>query len=156
VAMNIICTDTQDFNLSMAKKHGARLVLNPLQDNVLAKVRELTGGKGADVVLVVADVPNIIDQASSLIRKRGEVGVVALINERIPIYPLYFVVNEMNLFGVSSYETKDFIKATEMINNGLDLSDFITRKLSLEDSQKALSILSDKQENVVKVIVEVK
>jgi L-iditol 2-dehydrogenase len=153
---NIICTDTQDFNLSMAEKHGARLVLNPLQDDVVAKVREFTGGRGADVVLVIADAKNIIDQASSMVRKRGEVGMVAVISEQIPVYPFNFIANEMNLFGVASYETKDFVKATEMVNNGLDLNDFITQRLSLEDSQKALSILNEKKEHVVKIIVEVK
>jgi L-iditol 2-dehydrogenase len=152
---NIICTDTQDFNLSMAKKHGAKLVLNPLQDDVVAKVREFTGGKGADVVLVIADAKNIIDQASSMVRKRGEVGMVAVISEKIPVYPFNFVANEMNLFGVSSYETKDFVKATEMINNGLDLTDFVTQKFGLDESQKALSILNEKKKHVVKIVVEV-
>ena len=42
-----------------------------------------------------------------------------------------------------------------MINNGLDLNDFITHKLPLEKSQEALDILSQKKEYVVKVIVEV-
>jgi L-iditol 2-dehydrogenase len=153
---NIICTDTQVFNLNMAKSQGAKLTLNPLQDDVVAKVREFTGGRGADVVLVIADAKNIIDQASSMVRKRGEVGMVAVISEQIPVYPFNFIANEMNLFGVASYETKDFVKATEMVNNGLDLSDFITQRLSLEDSQKALCILNERKEHVVKIIVEVK
>jgi L-iditol 2-dehydrogenase len=152
---NIICTDTQDFNLSMAKKHGAKLVLNPLQDDVVAKVREFTGGRGADVVLIMADAKNIIDQAASLVTKRGVIGLVALITEKIPIYPFDFVAGELNLLGVTTYETKDFVKATEMINNGLDLSDFITQRLSLENSQKALSILSERKEHAIKIIVEV-
>jgi L-iditol 2-dehydrogenase len=153
---NIICTDTQEFNLKMAVKQGAKLALNPSQDDVVAKVREFTAGRGADVVLIMADAKNIIDQAASLVRKRGEIGLVAMITEKIPVYPFNFVSGELSLFGAVTYETKDFLKAAEMINNGLDLTDLVTQKLSLEDSQKALSILSDKQENVVKVIVEVK
>jgi L-iditol 2-dehydrogenase len=153
---HIICTDTQEFNLNMAKKQGAKQVLNPLQDDIVAKVRELTGGRGADVALVMAEANNIIDQASSVVRKRGEVGLVAIIIQKIPVYPHNFVANELTLFGAATYETKDFTKAAEMINNGLDLSDFITQKLSLEESQKALSILNAKKENVVKIIVEVR
>jgi L-iditol 2-dehydrogenase len=153
---NIICTDTQDFNLSMAKKLGAKLVLNPLHDDVVAKVREFTDGRGADVALIMANAKNIIDQASSVVRRRGEIGLVAMINEKIPVYPFNFVAGELTLFGAVTYETKDFVKAAKMINNGLDLNDFVTQRLSLDDSQKALSILSDKKENVIKVIVEVK
>jgi L-iditol 2-dehydrogenase len=152
---NIICTDTQEFNLGMAKKHGAKLVLNPLKDDVVAKVREFTGGKGADVALIMADAKNIIDQAASIVSKRGEIGMVAMITEKIPVYPFNFVAGELTLFGAATYETKDFVKAAEMVNNGLDLSDFVTQKLRLEDSQEALNLLSEKTENVVKIIVEV-
>jgi L-iditol 2-dehydrogenase len=153
---NIICTDTQDFNLGMAKKHGAKLVLNPLRDDVVAKVKEFTGGRGAAAVLIMADAKNIIDQAASLVTQRGVIGLVALITEKIPVYPFDFVAGELNLLGATTYETKDFVKATEMINKGLDLSDFITQRLSLEDSQKALCILNERKEHVIKIIVEVK
>jgi L-iditol 2-dehydrogenase len=152
---NIICTDTQKFNLSMAKRQGAKLVLNPLQDDVVAKVREFTAGRGADVALVTAEAKNIIDQASAMVRKRGEVGLVSIITEKIPVYPCSFVFNELTLFGTMAHETKDFLKAAEMINNGLDLTDFVTQKLALDDCQKALSLLNDKKEDVIKVIIEV-
>jgi L-iditol 2-dehydrogenase len=152
---NIICTDIQDFNLGMAMNQGAKLGLNPLKEDIIAKVREFTGGRGADVALITAGAKNIIDQASSLVKKRGEIGLVAMITEQIPVYPLNFSGNELTLFGVASYVKKDFIKAVEMVNDGLDLSDFITQKLNLNESQKALSILNEKKENVIKVIVEV-
>lgn len=152
---NIICTDTQEFNLEMARKQGAALTLNPLKEDVVAKVKEFTGGRGVDVALIAADSKVIVDQASSMVRKRGEVGIIAMITEKIPVYTYNFVFNEQTLFGAMTYETKDFAKATEMINNGLDLSDFVTQKLPLEESQKALDVLSQKKENVVKVIVEV-
>jgi L-iditol 2-dehydrogenase len=153
---NIICTDTQDFNLTMAKKHGAKLVLNPLRDDVVAEVKEFTGGRGADAALIMADAKNIIDQAAALMKKRGEIGLVALITEKIPVYPFNFVAGELNLFGATTYETEDFAKAAEMINNGADLSDFVTQRLSLEESQKALDILKERKEHVIKIIVEVK
>ncbi|MDF2533331.1 MAG: gutB 2 [Clostridia bacterium] len=152
---NIICTDTQEFNLEMALKQGATLALNPLKEDVVAKVKEFTGGRGVDVALIAADSKVIVDQASAMVRKRGEVGIIAMITEKIPVYTYSFVFNEQTLFGAMTYETKDFIKATDMINDGLDLSDFLTQKLPLEETQKALDVLNEKKENVVKVIVEV-
>lgn len=152
---NIICTDTQEFNLEMALKQGAVLALNPLKEDVVAKVKEFTGGRGADVALIAADAKVIVDQASAMVRKRGEIGIVAMITEKIPVYTYSFVFNEQTIFGAMTYETKDFAKAADMINKGLDLSDFLTQKLPLEKSQEALDILSEKKGNVVKVIVEV-
>lgn len=151
----IICTDTQQFNLDMAKQQGATLALNPLKDDVEAIVKEFTNGKGVDVAIVAADAKVIVDQASSIVKKRGEVGIVAMITEQIPVNTYNFVFNEINLFGAMTYETKDFVKATHLINNGLNLSDFITQRLPLAQSQEALDVLSKKKENVVKVLVEV-
>lgn len=152
---NIICTDTQEFNLKMALKQGARLALNPLKEDVAAKVKEFTGGRGADVAIIAADSKIIVDQASAMVRKRGEVGIIAMITEKIPVDTYSFVFNEQTLFGAMTYETKDFAKAAKMINDGLDLSDFLTQKIPMEESQKALDILNEKKENVIKVIVEV-
>jgi L-iditol 2-dehydrogenase len=152
---NIICTDTQEFNLQMALKQGAKLALNPLKEDVVSIVKEFTGGRGADVAIIAANSPVILDQASAVVRRRGEVGLISMITEKIPVYTYSFVFNEQTLFGAMTYETKDFVKAAQMINNGLDLSDFLTQKLPLEESQKALDVLSEKKENVVKVIVEV-
>jgi L-iditol 2-dehydrogenase len=152
---NIICTDTKEFNLSMAKKQGAKLVLNPLKEDVMTKVREYTGGRGADVVLIAAEAKNIIDQALSIVRKRGEICLLALICEKIPVDPFSVVINELTLYGAVSHDAKDFLRATETVNNGLSLNDFITQEFSLDDTQKALNILNEKKENVIKIIVEV-
>ncbi len=152
---NIICTDTQAFNLAMAIKHGAKLALNPLNEDVVSKAMKFTNGRGVDVALVAADSTEIVDQASAMVRKRGEVGIIAMITHPIPVYTYRFVFNELTLFGAMTYETRDFVKAAHMINNGLDLSDFLTQKLALSQSQKALDILNKKEESVVKVIVEV-
>jgi len=152
---NIITTDTQQFNLDMAMKQGATMALNPKEVDVVQKVLEFTNGRGADVVIVAAASKEIIDQASEMTRKRGEVGIISMITEKIPVYTYSFVNKEQTLFGAMTYQTKDFVKAAKMINEGLDLSDFITQKLPLEKSQEALEILSKKEVGVVKVIVEV-
>ncbi|HAM80898.1 zinc-dependent alcohol dehydrogenase [Ornithinibacillus bavariensis] len=152
---NIICTDTQQFNLDMALQQGATLALNPLEVDVVEKVKEFTNGRGVDVALVCAGAPGIVDQASSMTRRRGEVGIVAMITEKIPVNTYNFVFNEISLFGAMTYETKDFEKATEMVNEGLDLNAFITQRLPFAETEHGLSILDEKKENVVKVIIEV-
>jgi L-iditol 2-dehydrogenase len=151
----VVCTDTAPFNRGMALKLGAAAALDPAGEDVAARVRELTGGRGADLVLVCAGADGILDQASACVRKRGEIGLVAMITRKIPFYCYSMVFNEQTMYGAMTYETRDFAKAAEMVNNGLDLRDFVTQKLPLEKSQEALDILSRKKENVIKVIVTV-
>jgi L-iditol 2-dehydrogenase len=150
---NIICTDTSSFNRETALKQGAIAVLDPRTDDVAAKVRELSGGLGADLAIVAAGADNILDQASACVRKRGEIGLVSMITKKIPFYCYSVVFNEQNIYGSMTYETRDFKKAVDMVNGGLDLSAFITQRLDLNHTQDALDILSQKKENVIKVIV---
>ncbi len=149
----IVTTDTAPFNREMSMRLGATLSLDPLTTDVPARVRELTCGRGVDLAIVAAGAANILDQASACVRKRGEIGLVAMITERIPFYSYGIVFNEQTVYGAMTYETRDFTKAAKIINDGLDLSALVTHKFGLERSQEALDILSRKKENVVKVLV---
>jgi len=151
----IITTDTAPFNRKMSMEQGATAALDPISEDVTAKVKELTNGRGADLALVCAGADGILDQASACVRKRGEIGLVAMITHPIPFYCYGVVFNEQSIYGAMTYETRDFVKAAEMINGGVDFSAFVTQEFDLAQSQEALDILNQKKENVIKVIVTV-
>ena len=150
----IVCTDTAQFNLDMAHKYGATLAVNPLETDVVDAVKKLTNGKGADLALIAAGAPNILDQASSCVRKQGEIGLIAMITEKIPFHSYQIVPNEQIIYGAITYTPADFKEAVDMVNGGLDLSGFVTQTMDLEHTQEGLEILSQKREHVVKVMIE--
>ena len=151
---NIICTDTAEYNREMALKFGAHYALDPLKEDVVARVKEITGGVGVDASLVCAGAPNIIDQASSCTKKQGLVGLVAMITKNIPVYTYGFVFNEQKLIGSMTYAHKYFAEAVELVNNGLDLKDYVTQVFPLDEAQDALACLAEKKEHVIKVLVK--
>ena len=53
-----------------------------------------------------------------------------------------------------TYSSQDFQEAVDMVNAGLDLDDFITQTMDLAHAQEGLDILSQKTENVVKVMIK--
>ncbi|WP_071706008.1 zinc-dependent alcohol dehydrogenase [Murdochiella vaginalis] len=150
----IIATDTQQFNRDMAMQFGANITLDPLNCDVAEEVKKVTDGKGADVAIVAAGASNIIDQASSSVRKRGEVVLVAMITEKIPVYSYSFVFNEQKLIGAMTYRPQDFKEAVDLVNNGLNLDGFVTQIFPIHQTQEALDTLAQKKENVVKVLVD--
>lgn len=151
----IIATDIAPFNRKMAMQMGAYATINPLEQDVAEAIMQATAKRGADLVLVCAGADDILTQASQSTRKRGEIGIIAMITKKIPFYCYDMVFKEQSMYGAMTYETRDFVKAWEMINNGLDMKPFITQRLPLDKTQEALDILSDKKEDVVKVIVTV-
>lgn len=149
----IITTDTAPYNREMSLKLGAVAALNPLENDVPAEVRRVNDGRGADIAIVAAGAPGILDQASASVRKRGEIGIVASISKPQEFFCYNMVANEQRMYGVWTYEHKDFVQAAKMINDGLNLEEFITHRIPLEESQRALETLSEKKEDVVKIIV---
>jgi L-iditol 2-dehydrogenase len=149
----VVCTDTARFNLDMALRHGAALAIDPLETNVADAVKKLTDGKGADLALVAAGASDILDQAAACVGKHGEIGIIAMITDKIPFHSYQIVFNEQTMYGAMTYTSDDFKEAADMINAGLDLTEFVTQTVDLEHTQEGLDILSQKKENVVKVMV---
>ena len=58
----LVVMDTKPERLELAKKFGADLVLNPLNDDVVKIVKEMTGGYGCDVYIEATGHPNAVVQ----------------------------------------------------------------------------------------------
>ncbi len=151
----IYCTDVIPFNLDFARKIGATKAFNSKTEDCVAAIKAATGGKGVDAVIVAAGAPNIIDQASEMAGKTGEVILVAMITEKIPVYTYSFVFGEQTLRGAMTYQTADFAEAAALVNGGLDMYPFITQRFPMEQTGEALKLLSDKTGDIVKIIVNI-
>ena len=152
----IIVTDTAPFNREFALQHGADAAFDPLKDDIPEEVKKLTDGKGADLCIIAAGADNIMDQACECVHKCGEIGIVAMITKKIPFYCYAVVFNELRVYGAMCYESKDFKEAIDLINDGFDLHDFVTQEMNgIEETQKGLDTLSQKKENVIKVLIKI-
>lgn len=67
----LIVIDTMPYRLGLAKQFGADVVLNPLDEDVVAKVKEMTGGYGCDVYIEASGNPAAVNQGLQMIRKLG-------------------------------------------------------------------------------------
>ena len=70
---NIIAVDVDDDKLALAKRVGATRTVNAKDIDVPAKIRELTGGQGADASFEVVGHGNTVMNAIRSLRKGGTV-----------------------------------------------------------------------------------
>ncbi len=96
----------------------------------------------------------ILDQASQMTRKGGEIGLVAMITKPINFYCYSIVFREQRIFGSQIYQTGDFEDALEVVQTDERLSSFVTQRMSMDDVQKAMEMLAEKKENIIKIILE--
>lgn len=73
----VIAIDTNEERLSLAKELGADYTINPLKEDSVAKIKELTGGKGADAAINTAGGGIIVSNALDCVRSKGAVALIA-------------------------------------------------------------------------------
>jgi L-iditol 2-dehydrogenase len=155
-AGRIIATDISEYRLETAKKFGADDVVHATED-VPARVRELNGGRLADLVVVCTGAVSAINQALESVDRGGTVLLFAPTDPGITI-PVS--VTELFFSGgvtlTSSYagSPADHMTAVELIRAGdVNVRDMITHRLGLEEAGVGFKLVAGANESM-KVVIE--
>jgi L-iditol 2-dehydrogenase len=76
-AERVILSGTRDERLAIGRGLGADHVVNVRNERLVARVLEITDGKGADSVLECAGGPTSMQEALECVKRGGRIGVVA-------------------------------------------------------------------------------
>ncbi|GIE95748.1 S-(hydroxymethyl)mycothiol dehydrogenase [Paractinoplanes rishiriensis] len=142
-ATTIIAIDTDDRKLDWARQFGATHTVNAQDVDVVEKVRELTGGFGADVVIEAVGRPETYKQAFYARDLAGTVVLVGVPTPEMTIeLPLLDVFGRGGALKSSWYgdclPTRDFPMLTALYRQGrLDLDAFVTEEIALDQVEDA-------------------
>jgi propanol-preferring alcohol dehydrogenase len=81
---SVIAVDTRESALKLAKKHGADLTFVSGDDTV-EKIREATGGRGADVVLDFVGADSTLAMGAASARQMGDLTIVGIAGGTLPL-----------------------------------------------------------------------
>ncbi len=146
-AGTIIAIDRSGFRLDMARRLGADIALNASETTAadrLAAVRELTHGRGADLVVECAGVPEVIPEALDLLRVNGmlvEAGNFSDLGE-VPISPHRHLCSKgVRIIGVGGEEPGAYgpsLRQMARYMRQYPLGDFVTHRFALKDVDAAV------------------
>ena len=125
----------------MAKQLGADLVLNPAKENVVAKVKELTGGIGCDVYIEATGFPQSVTQGLDMIRKLGTFVEFGFFIDPVSVnWTIIGDTKELNIHGshLGPYCYQPVLDC--MTNGRLSTKGVVSHVLKLEDQRKALKL----------------
>jgi L-iditol 2-dehydrogenase len=154
-AGQIVIGDVIDFRLKAALKFGADLIVNVRDENFVDRVKSVTNGRGADVVVVTAPSIKAYASAFDACRKGGTVCVFAptSLGQTIPISPHRLFFEEIRI--VPSYSTSHLETRTalELIQSGrVDAKGLITHRFPLDHAAEAFQTAA-KNKECLKVVV---
>jgi L-iditol 2-dehydrogenase len=98
-ALRLIVADLSDARLAVAAKLGAHEVLNSGREDVLARVRAMTGGRGAEVVVDAVGARETRRLAVSAARPGGEVVWLGLHDDPTEVSGFEVVLGERTIAG---------------------------------------------------------
>ena len=101
-----------------ARRLGADAVVDPATDGALEQLVALSGGKGPDVVFECAAAKGTLDDAFNLVRRHGEVVLIALAWEPTAVLPVDWAAREVKFQASFGTAPVDWRIALDLIQSG--------------------------------------
>ncbi len=152
----VLVSDLFSRRLEISRSYGLSEALHAGEGNVVERVKQLTGSRGADAVLVAVGGNSLIKPAMDAVRPGGRVMLFAQTQRsETSIDPAAICVDEKTLMGSYSAsvdiqdETVDFVFSGEM-----DLSGLISHRFPLEQAVEAIELASNPHPDSMKVVIQ--
>ena len=138
----LVAMDVKPQRNKLAEEHGADLVLNPLEEDVVSRVKSLTNGYGCDVYIQASGHPSGAIQGLQMIRKLGRFVEFSVYNDPVTVdWSIIGDRKELDLRGahLSPYTYESAIR---FLNDGRIKADkIITHELPLQDVKKGCQMV---------------
>jgi L-iditol 2-dehydrogenase len=153
----VVATETIPARLALSKQCGAAESLDPRSTDVSSKLRNLTEGRGADLVFVATAVKGLVEQAVACSRPGARICLFAQTSdkERIELSGASICVGERMLFGSYSASVDLQRESADLVFSGkLPVRLLISHRFPLANIEEAFALATNPTEDSLKVIVQ--
>ena len=153
-AARILAVEPVAYRRELACRLGAEIALDPAAEDVVPRIRELTGGRGASVALDCSPEAETVTMALESAAIHGR---VALIGEKpaAGIRPSpQFIRKELTVYGSWYFTGPDYFQILDLYRRGLDLSGLITHRFPLEEADRAFATFASRHSGKVLLVQE--
>lgn len=147
-ADQVIAIDALPQRLELAQQFGADEVVSlgdyPKAEDRVQRVRELTRGHGADLVLEVVGMPGVIPEGIDMVRSGGSYVDVGIISPqfKVELFPVKLVRGNIRYIGVNHYEPIALARALRFLQRNRARFPFdrlVSHRFPLERIDEAFS-----------------
>ena len=151
----VVAVDISERALERAVASGADEIVNAQREDPVKAILEMTGEQGVDVALECVGQKQTVLWAAGSVRSGGRVVVVGQGPESVQLMDLTeFVRKEIVVMGSSASSSMEIKEILSLLTSRrLDLSSSITRTISLEQINEALTELSQNPDNFIRIVV---
>ena len=155
----ITLVGTRAERLDLGERTGATHTVNVREVDGYEAIMDITGGRGADVVILCAGTESAWELAGRVLAKYGRVVVEALPDDadtRWPVRVFDFTAQHISYLGVSGYTAAQFGAALQLMQEKkVDTAAVITHTFGLGEYAEAFATSDKRKDGAIKVVIEV-
>ena len=160
-ARSVMVVDPLDYRLEKSVQMGATHTINPDKDDLTEAVMEITRGAGPDIVVEAAGYPDTFNEAFRQVRQFGSVILFGIQSDDfVPIEHNLLMEKQPTIFPTTGARSGDPIsQIQDMVSlrerGWCEPADLITHRLPFSDVQKAYDMYEQRQDNIIKVVMDI-
>lgn len=136
----VYATSRKADKLEIARQMGADAVIDTSREDLRRRVDELTGGRGADVVLDNIGLEWSIDEGIAMVRPGGKVLVCGYISENFTVNYQEIMKYEKEILGIRGMTRQDMAEVVELVNSR-KIVPYVYKTVPFEQINEALGLL---------------
>jgi alcohol dehydrogenase len=153
----IIGVDALENRLTLSKRMGADEVIDFTQEDPIAAIKRLTGGRGVDVAIEALGKQETFQWCLDATRPGGIVSSLGVYGGKlaVPLESYVYGIGDKQILSTLCPGGKERMrKLMELARHGkLDLAPFITHRFSLDEIEGAYELFGNQRDDVVKVAI---
>lgn len=150
----VIAIDIDDKKLAIAQKAGARHVIHSSRDDVHAKLQEMTGGHGPDVIIEAIGRPDTFRAAVEEVAFTGRIVYIGYAKEHVSYETRLFVQKELDILGSRNALPQDFKEVIRMFEQKrFPTADAISATVPLKEAPAILRDWSEHPAAYTKIMI---
>ena len=155
-AERVILTGTRDERLAVGARLGADHVINVKKEHLATRMREITGGKGADSVLECAGGATSMQEALENVKRGGRIGVVAWYAGPVTVDMNLAVRSNVRIYAARGEGGMSSGRSLALMSQGKIVADpIITHHFKLDEIHDAFRTYIERTGNALKVVMHV-
>ena len=152
----VYVVDIMEKRLQKALELGADGVINGAEENVEEKIRQITDGRGVDLVIETAGTEITTRQAISIAKKGSNIVLVGYSKSGEMTLPMSLVLDKELTFKTVFRYRHIYPMAIEAVAQGkVNLKGIVTDIFDLDDVQKAMDYSVNNKTDIVKAVIRV-
>ena len=152
----VYVVDIMEKRLQKALELGADGVINGAEENVEQKIRQITDGRGVDLVIETAGTEITTRQAISIAKKGSNIVLVGYSKSGEMTLPMSLVLDKELTFKTVFRYRHIYPMAIEAVAQGkVNLKGIVTDIFDLDDVQKAMDYSVNNKTDIVKAVIRV-